>query len=142
MFKIIFRLPTNLRNVQLTRFCGFIFVVCWIRTYKVSGDRKIRQFFASFFHISKGRKTALQLHRTETLKPGKKKCSRHLIYARACVNKDFVHSGSLGLIYGKQAHYVINVCGLIYFLCSTTYANAARGSKNDLPQLEYNFNCN
>ena len=28
----------------------------------------------------------------------KKKCSRHLIYARACVNKDFVHSGSLRLI--------------------------------------------
>ena len=25
-------------------------------------------------------------------------CSRHLIYARACVNKDFVHSGSIGLI--------------------------------------------
>ena len=23
-----------------------------------------------------------------------KKCSRHLTYARACVNKDFVHSGS------------------------------------------------
>ena len=27
-----------------------------------------------------------------------KKCSRHLIYARACVNKDFVHSGSVGHI--------------------------------------------
>ena len=27
-----------------------------------------------------------------------KKCSRNLIYARACVNKDFVHSGSIGLI--------------------------------------------
>ena len=27
-----------------------------------------------------------------------KKCSRHLIYARACLNKDFVHSGSIGLI--------------------------------------------
>ena len=29
-----------------------------------------------------------------------KKCSRHLIYAWACVNKDFVHSGSIGLIQG------------------------------------------
>ena len=28
----------------------------------------------------------------------KKKCSRHLIYTQACVNKDFVHSGSIGLI--------------------------------------------
>ena len=46
------------------------------------------------FHISKRRKSALQLNRTETLKPGKKKCSRHLIYTRVCVNKDFVHSGS------------------------------------------------
>ena len=27
-----------------------------------------------------------------------KKCSSHIIYARACVNKDFVHSGSIGLI--------------------------------------------
>ena len=27
-----------------------------------------------------------------------KKCSRDLIYSRACVNKDFVHSGSIGLI--------------------------------------------
>ena len=32
------------------------------------------------------------------LAAGKKKCSRHRIYARACVNKDFVHSGSIGLI--------------------------------------------
>ena len=87
-----------------------------------------------------------KLHRSLTGRKlwsqAKKKCSRHLIYARACVNKDFVHSGSLRLIYGQQAHYVINVCGLIYFLVLTTYANAARGSKNDLPRLEYNLNCN
>ena len=38
----------------------------------------------------------------------KKNCSRHLIYARACVNKDFVPSGSIGLREGKHAHYVIN----------------------------------
>ena len=38
----------------------------------VNDDRKIGQFFAGFFHISKRRKTALQLKRTETLKPGKK----------------------------------------------------------------------
>ena len=37
-----------------------------------------------------------------------KKCSRHLIYARACVNKDFFHSGSIGLIWGKHARNVIN----------------------------------
>ena len=33
----------------------------------------------------------------------KKKCSRHLIYARACVNKDFVHSGSIYRTYIGQA---------------------------------------
>ena len=55
----------------------------------VDADRKIGQIFAGFFHISKRRKPALQLNRKETLKPGKKKKnSRHLIYARACVNKD------------------------------------------------------
>ena len=59
---------------------------------------KIGQFFSGFFLYFKGRKTALKLNRTETMKPGKKKGSRHLIYARACVNKDFVHSGSIGLI--------------------------------------------
>ena len=64
----------------------------------VNADRKIGKFFAGFFHISKRRRTASQLNRTETLKPGKKKCSRDLIYLRACVNKDFVHSGSIGLI--------------------------------------------
>ena len=54
----------------------------------VDADRKIGQIFAGFFHISKRRKPARQLNRKETLKPGKKKCSRHLIYSRACVNKD------------------------------------------------------
>ena len=29
------------------------------------------------------------------------------IYASPCVNKDFVHSGSTGLILGKDARYVI-----------------------------------
>ena len=29
------------------------------------------------------------------------------VYARAWVNKDFVHSGSIGLIWGKHARYVI-----------------------------------
>ena len=59
---------------------------------------EIEQFFAGFFHILKTGKSVLQLKKTTTLQPGKKKCSRHLIYARACVNKDFVHSGSIGLI--------------------------------------------
>ena len=36
-----------------------------------------------------------------------KKCSRHLIYARACVNKDFVRCGSIGLTLGKHVRYVI-----------------------------------
>ena len=44
------------------------------------------------------RKTALQLNRTKTLKPGLKKRLRHLIYAQTCVNKDFVHNGTIGLI--------------------------------------------
>ena len=38
----------------------------------VNADRKIGQLFSGFFHISKRRKTALQLNRTETLKPGEK----------------------------------------------------------------------
>ena len=38
----------------------------------MNADRKIGQFFAGFFHISKRRKTALQHNRTETLKPAKK----------------------------------------------------------------------
>ena len=37
----------------------------------VNADRKIGQFFVGFFHISKRKKTALQLNRKETLKPGK-----------------------------------------------------------------------
>ena len=74
----------------------------------VNADRKIGQFLAGFFHVSKRRKTALELNRKETQRPGKKKCSRRLIYARACVNKDFVHSGSIGLIKGKHARHVIN----------------------------------
>ena len=43
----------------------------------MNADRKIGQFFAGFFHISKRRKTALQLNRKETLRPGKK--SAHVI---------------------------------------------------------------
>ena len=36
-----------------------------------------------------------------------KKSLRHLIYARACVNKDFVHKSSVALIWGKHVRYVI-----------------------------------
>ena len=32
------------------------------------------------------------------------------IYTRACVNKEFVHSGSIGLVKGKHARYVISMC--------------------------------
>ena len=71
-------LPTNLRNMQLASFFGFIFGACWIKTLKVNADRKIEQFFAGFFHISKRRKTARQLNRTETLKPGEK--NAHVIF--------------------------------------------------------------
>ena len=31
------------------------------------------------------------------------------IYALACVNKDFVHSGSIGHIWGKHPRYVMIV---------------------------------
>ena len=55
------------QRVNLQVFFGFIFVACWIRTY-----RKIGQFFAGFFHISKRRKTSLNLNRKETLKAVKK----------------------------------------------------------------------
>ena len=40
-----------------------------------------------------------------------KKFSCHLIYAQACVNKDFIHSGSIELIYGKHMHYIIMCVG-------------------------------
>ena len=36
-----------------------------------------------------------------------KSYSRHLIYAWACIKKDFVHSSSIGLTQGKHARYVI-----------------------------------
>ena len=39
----------------------------------VNADRKIGQFLAGFFHVSKRRKTALELNRKETQRPGKKK---------------------------------------------------------------------
>ena len=55
------------QRVNLQVFFSFIFVACWIRTHK-----KIGQFFAGFFHISKRRKTSLKLNRKETLKPVKK----------------------------------------------------------------------
>ena len=48
----------------------------------------------------------VQLEKTGNLQ---KKCSRHLIDARECVNKNFVHSGSIGLIWGKHARYVITI---------------------------------
>ena len=48
------------------------------------------------------RKSALQLKRRQ-LYSQVKKCLRHVIYARACVNKDFVHSGSIGFYYIGQA---------------------------------------
>ena len=51
----------------------------------VNADRKIGQFFAGFFHISKRRKTAPQLNRTETLKPGKKMLKSS--YLRTVVRK-------------------------------------------------------
>ena len=66
-------LPTNLRNVQLAS--RFRLNFCCLLDQdlkKVDADRKIGQFFAGFFHISKRKKTAPQLNRTETLKPGQK----------------------------------------------------------------------
>ena len=44
----------------------------------------------------------VQLEKTDCRKLAEK-CSRHLIYARPCVNKDFVHSGSIELMQGKHA---------------------------------------
>ena len=47
------------------------------------------------------------------LRKEKKNTAEHVItkkifiHARACVNKDFVHSGSIRLIQGKHARYVI-----------------------------------
>ena len=53
---------------------------------KRSMHRKIGQFFTGFFHISKKKKTALQLNRTEILMPGKKKMLT-LSYLRTGVRK-------------------------------------------------------
>ena len=71
----------------------------WIRTWKVNAFWKIGQFFAGFFLISKRRKLHCSLTGQKFWSQVKKKSSRHLIYARACVKKkDFVHSGSIGLV--------------------------------------------
>ena len=56
-----------------------------------------KKFTSDFRFFLKRRKSALQLKRRQ-LCSQVKKCLRHVIYARACVNKDFVHSGSIGLI--------------------------------------------
>ena len=50
----------------------------------VNDDRKIGQFFAGFFHISKRRKTALQLNKTETLKPGEKMLTSSYLRTGVC----------------------------------------------------------
>ena len=49
---------------------------------------KIGQFFAGFFHNSKIRKTASQLNRTGTQKPGKKKTAYVILFThgRAYIN--------------------------------------------------------
>ena len=52
----------------------------------VNADRKIGQFFAGLFHISKRRKTALQLNRKENLKLGEKKMLTSS-YLRSSVRK-------------------------------------------------------
>ena len=71
----------------------------WIRTWKVNADWKIGHFFAGFFRISKRRKLHCSLTGQKFwIQVKKKKSSRHLIYARACVKKGFVHSGSIGLV--------------------------------------------
>ena len=78
-------LPTNLRNVQLASFFRLYFCCLLDQDLKVNADRKIGQFFVGFFHISKRRKTSLQLNRTETLKPGKKMLTS--FYLRTGVRK-------------------------------------------------------
>ena len=75
--------------------------LCCLLDQDLKGQRrlKIGQFFAGFFHILKRRKTALQLNiKDDNFAARQKKCSRHLMYVRACVNKDFVHNGSIRLI--------------------------------------------
>ena len=53
-----------------------------------------------------------------------KKCSR--IYARPCVKKDFVHSGSIGLIYRRHARYVI---GWHFVITAMYYHHSFLGCK-------------
>ena len=36
----------------------------------------------------------------------------NVVIARACINKDFVHSGSIGLIQGKHLRYCHNILDL------------------------------
>ena len=57
----------------------------------------VLRWFLLYFKGKENRTAAYQDGNSE-VRQKKKKCSRHLIYARACVNKDFVQSGSLGLI--------------------------------------------
>ena len=78
----VIRVLTNLRNVQLVSFFRLYF--CCLLDQDLKG-RKIGKFFAGFFHISKRRKTAPQLNRTETLKPGKKMLKSS--YLRTVVRK-------------------------------------------------------
>ena len=65
-------LPTNLHNVQPVIFSALFLLLAGSGPKRPTPIEKFGQFFAGFFHISKRSKTALQLNRTETLKPDKK----------------------------------------------------------------------
>ena len=74
-------LSTNLRNVQLASFFSALFLLLVGSGPKKSMPiEKIGQFFAGFFHNSKIRKTASQLNRTGTQKPGKKKTAYVILF--------------------------------------------------------------
>ena len=52
-------------------------------------------FYSSFLSAKMAKSMSKFFYNKVTMN---KKCSCHLIYTRAWVNKDFVHSGSIGLI--------------------------------------------
>ena len=97
LLQLVFRQVCETRNLQ------FFFNSALFLLLVGSGPKRSMPILqlGSYSHVfpnftEKENCTAAQ--KTTTMQPGKKKCSRHLIYAQACVNKDFDHSGSIGLV--------------------------------------------
>ena len=119
LLQMVFRQICETHNLRV--FLIRLYFCCFLDP-DLKGQCRLKngQFFSGFFHILKRRKTALKLKRRQLCSQIKKKCLCHLIYARECVKKDFVHSGLIGLIQGKHAPYVI-MCFNIHRLSNNFY---------------------